>query len=158
MEKVLEIEIKKINQEYSVWWITYQNEWVFPRGEFKDDELGVYSFMQPTIFEDEKEGWILNIKGKAIHYDITPKILENKYLPILIKKVDEINEKYGIKTENSMVDRDKLNSNVLRLQRVFNVFSFNLNSFTDKETKEKLSGIKDELEYILEAFEKAKKI
>ena len=40
-EKVLEIEIIRVNEKYSAWHITYQNEEVLRRGKFKDENLKV---------------------------------------------------------------------------------------------------------------------
>lgn len=97
-EKVLEIEIKEINEEWSVFYITYQNEDILKREEFEDKELGVYSAISPNMYphRSTKKFMELFIRGKDKTQDTYVVSIRNKHLSILIDKVKAINEKYGI--------------------------------------------------------------
>ena len=92
-ENVLEIEILKINDEWSVGYITYQNEEVLKREIFVDTKLEVYSNDNPTYYYPSD---ILYILGRMKSGDKTPFIIPNNCLDKLKEKVRLINEKYGI--------------------------------------------------------------
>ncbi|WP_156298989.1 hypothetical protein [Streptobacillus canis] len=152
-EKVLELKIVEINEEWSVWYITHQNEEVLPRGIFEDEELGVYSTLSPLFMIEEKEEPVLGLLGRWETSDNEPNKILNVDVPLLQKKVDQLNEKYGTeKIGNSGVDRDELKNDILTLQGICNVLYFDLDSLADEEMKNKLTKLKDMLEYILEAF------
>lgn len=93
-EKVLEIKIERMNNEYSAWCITYQNEEILKRGEFSDSKLMVYSSIQPTFCIDYMERLFLWGKNKEL--DNTVNIIPNYYVSQLKEKVNVVNEKYGI--------------------------------------------------------------
>lgn len=154
MKKVLEIEIKEINEEYSAWWVSYQNEEMLPRGEFRDEELKVYSFDKPLFSKITDNLYIL---GRYKKEDLMPCVIKNSNIALLKEKINKINEKYGRKTENSGVDREELKPSIIGIYGVAGELFFNFDNIADKEMKNKLTRIKDMLEYILEAFEKAKK-
>lgn len=93
-EKVLEIKIERMNNEYSVWCITYQNEEIFKRREFIDSELIVYSSIHPAFCTDFKNRLFLWGKNKEL--DNIVNIIPNYFVEQLKKKVNAVNEKYGI--------------------------------------------------------------
>lgn len=90
-EKVLEIKIVKMNDEWSSCCITHQNEEVLKRGKFKDEELNVYSLVYPHFYSIE-----LNfcLRGDDPEKDSMPFVVENKNVDYLINLVNKINEKY----------------------------------------------------------------
>lgn len=90
-EKVLEIEIVKVNNKYSAWYITYQNEEILKRGKFKDDDLKVYSDVCPSFLLD-----LFFLKGENKSLDDDVKIISNENVELLKEKIQKINEKYGI--------------------------------------------------------------
>ncbi|WP_064610474.1 hypothetical protein [Streptobacillus moniliformis] len=90
-EDVLKVEVTKINDEYSVYYISYQNEEVLKRGRFEDEDLGVYSINHPLF-----NGFYLHLRGENKAEDYTPLIIHNTIVSLLQKKVKQINEKYGI--------------------------------------------------------------
>ncbi|WP_064580284.1 YopX family protein [Streptobacillus moniliformis] len=90
-ENVLKVEVTKINDEYSSWYITYQNEEVLKRNDFRDEKLKVSSCFCPYF--DEKK---LYLRGDDKAEDCTPMIINNEKVPLLQEKVKQVNEKYGI--------------------------------------------------------------
>lgn len=93
-EKVLEIKIERMNDEYSAWCITYQNEEILKRGEFSDSELNVYSKIQPAFCTDLKNR--LFLRGRIKVLDNTVNIIPNYLVGRLKETVNAVNEKYGI--------------------------------------------------------------
>nr|WP_241635585.1 hypothetical protein [Fusobacterium gastrosuis] len=93
-EKVLEIKIERMNDEYSAWCITYQNEEILKRGEFSDSELIVYSKKYPCFDIDFE--YRLFLKGKDKTLDNTVNIIPNYLVEQLKEMVNAVNEKYGI--------------------------------------------------------------
>lgn len=93
-EKVLEIKIERMNDEYSAWCITYQNEEILKRGEFSDSELIVYSKTLPCFHIDFE--YRLFLRGKDKTLDNTVNIIPNYLVGRLKEMVNAVNEKYGI--------------------------------------------------------------
>ena len=91
-ETVIEIEFLPIWDKWA-WRITKQNETIFKRGEFKDDNINVRSVYFPDFNEDEK---FLFIKGNSKHMDDKINICTTEEKEIIEEKVKAINEKYGI--------------------------------------------------------------
>lgn len=102
-EPVLEIEIVKINEEYSSWYISKINKEVFPTDvdyEFMDGEDNKYYFIKTdcTSFGTSLiNGFLaycfkLNVEAPCG----IPKIIENKSVLYLQKAVYFINNKFGI--------------------------------------------------------------
>lgn len=94
MKKVLEIEVVKINEEYSAWYIKYQDTKILKRGKFRDLELGVISSYEPGYFTDEYS--TLFIQGNEVSRDLNSFIIVNKIVPALLERVNKINELYGV--------------------------------------------------------------
>lgn len=90
-EKVLEIKVERMNDEYSAWCITYQNEDIFKRGKFEDKELKVYSKQNLDLI-----GECLYLRGSNTMFDKSILSIPNGLVSFLKSKVDEVNEKYGI--------------------------------------------------------------
>lgn len=90
-EEVLKLEYVKMNNDYTVATIVYQNEDVLKRGHFNDPELKVLSFIVPSF-----NYTTLFIKGSSSKCDNIPIIIPNEHLEFVKDKVKKINEKYGI--------------------------------------------------------------
>ncbi|WP_064611181.1 YopX family protein [Streptobacillus moniliformis] len=90
-EDVLKVEVTKINDKYSTWWITYQNEDVLKRGEFQDLNLLTSSNNVPNWGKN-----CLFLRGKECENDETPLLIPTLKVPLLIERVKQVNEKYGI--------------------------------------------------------------
>ena len=90
-EEVLKLEYVKMNDDYTVATIVYQNDNVLKREYFNDDKLGVRSdrkpeFMYPSLF----------VRGYKTELDNMPIIIPNEHLEFVKEKVKKLNEKYGI--------------------------------------------------------------
>ena len=96
MEKVLEIEIKKINDKYSVFYSTKLNIKELEKTGYTVTEFDVLDeIIKPAInfyFNRENDFTIL-LNDTSLN---VPFIIENIYVEELKKIVDEYNEKYGI--------------------------------------------------------------
>lgn len=90
-EEVLKLEYTKINDDYTVATITYQNEDVLKRSHFNDTELNILSFMMPCLNDTT-----LFIKGSSFKCDNRPIIIPNENVKFVKEKVKKLNEKYGI--------------------------------------------------------------
>lgn len=90
-EKVLEIEIVKVNEEYSSWYISYQNEEVLKREIFLDNELNITSISGPDYY-----GGRLYLRGYRTGLDKKANVIKNEEVEELINKVNAVNEKYGV--------------------------------------------------------------
>ena len=101
-ETVLEIEFISVWDKWA-WRIIKQNETIFKRGEFKDDNISVRSVYFPDFNEDEK---FLFIKGNSKHMDDKINICTTEEKEIIEKKVKAINEKYGIKKRWRAKDKE----------------------------------------------------
>lgn len=71
--------------------VNYQNENILKRGNFKDNELGVYSNNYP---EYNKDSNILYIKGDFISNDDNVVFLSNEDKLKVEEKVKKLNDKY----------------------------------------------------------------
>ena len=90
-EEVLKLEYTKINDDYTIATITYQNDDILKREYFDDDKLEVMSTRQP-----EFEYPFLFVRGYKTELDNKPIIIPNEDLQFVKEKVKKINEKYGI--------------------------------------------------------------
>ena len=90
-EKVLEIEITKINEKWSVGVVIYQDTEILKRGKFVDNEICVKSINCPQC----SVSGFLFIKGESDCSDSRPFLIENELVPSVLEKVEKINEKYG---------------------------------------------------------------
>ena len=94
--KKLDIKINRINDEFSVWYITHQDEEIFKRGNFFDKELNTHSNVYPSFNPADNE---LSLKGYEVSKDFEPVPIKNSDIKKLIKKVNEVNKKYGNEVE-----------------------------------------------------------
>lgn len=90
-EEVLKLEYTKINDDYTIATIVYQNNEILKRCDFKDYELDVESilnpeFVYPTLF----------IRGRKTELDNIPFAIPNEYVEFVKEKVKKLNEKYGV--------------------------------------------------------------
>lgn len=90
-EEVLKLEYLKINDDYTIATITYQNDEILKRNHFKDYELGVKSFVNPEFVYPN-----LYVRGYKTELDNLPITIPNDYVEFVKEKVKNINEKYGI--------------------------------------------------------------
>ena len=102
-EPVLEIEIVKINEEYSSWYISKLTKEAFKTAgvcEFKDGEDNRYFFNigERTEFEASFVNSFLYycLKLNINSRNKVPKIIENKSILYLQKIVDFVNDKFGV--------------------------------------------------------------
>lgn len=90
-EEVLKLEYLKINDDYTIATIAYQNDDILKREYFDDDKLEVMSTRHP-----EFEYPFLFVRGYRTELDNKPIIIPNEDLQFVKEKVKKINEKYGI--------------------------------------------------------------
>lgn len=90
-EEVLKLEYTKINDDYIIATIVYQNDDVLKRSSFRDYELDVISTRQP-----EFEYPFLFVRGYKTELDNMPFVIPNKHLEFVKEKVKKLNEKYGV--------------------------------------------------------------
>ncbi len=90
-EEVLKLEYTKINDDYTVATITYQNDEILKRNHFKDYELEVKSFVNPEFMYPS-----LFVRGYKTELDNLPITIPNKHLEFVKEKVRKLNEKYGV--------------------------------------------------------------
>lgn len=91
-EKVLEIEFTPVFDEWA-WRITYQDEKVFKRGDFREPELKITSSASPSL--STTYGKWLFLRGTNKYEDNKISICSNTEKVIIEEKVKAINEKYG---------------------------------------------------------------
>lgn len=89
-EKVLEVEFQDVFDKVA-WKITYQNTSILKRDVFRDKEIGVVSHFAPYF-----DGEILFIQGFNDWKDNEMNIASKEEAEIIKRKVDAINEKYGL--------------------------------------------------------------
>ena len=95
-EKVLEIEIKKINDEYSVFYPTKLNIKELEKAGYTVIEFDVLDEVKkPAInfYFNNKNDFTILLNDTSLN---VPFIIENIYIEELKRTVDEYNEKYGI--------------------------------------------------------------
>lgn len=90
-EEVLKLEYTKINDDYTVATITYQNDNVLKRNHFNDYELGVKSFVNPEFVYPN-----LYVRGYKTESDNRPILIPNEHVEFVKEKVRKLNEKYGV--------------------------------------------------------------
>lgn len=93
-EDVLKIEIAKIDDDYSYFKIVYQNTDVLKRGDFVDADLCVESYACPH-FPGSRNSFFL--RGTDEQLDNKPTIIKTEHIEELMRRVNSINEKYGIR-------------------------------------------------------------
>lgn len=91
MNKVLDIKITKINEEYSSIEVTHQDTNVIERGLFRDDNINVYSCIEPWYNQEFDR---LYLRGEKEQSDKRPFTVFNKHIKSIEEKVKYINEKY----------------------------------------------------------------
>lgn len=91
--KVLEIGITTINNEYSCVCIVHQDLNVIKRGKFCNPEIGVTSAIYPEYSKSDRTLYVL---GSEANRDNKPFIVENSDLEVIRNIVDLVNSKYEI--------------------------------------------------------------
>ena len=95
-EKVLEIEIKKINDEYSVFYPTKLNIKELEKAGYTVTEFDVLDEVKKTainFYFNNKNDFTILLNDSSLN---VPFIIENIYIEELKRIVDGYNEKYGI--------------------------------------------------------------
>ncbi|MDK9580822.1 hypothetical protein QQA45_04740 [Sneathia sanguinegens] len=90
-EEVLKLEYTKINDDYTIATITYQNDEILKRDAFYDNELKVISGAKPEFVYP-----FLYVRGYKTELDNLPITIPNKHLEFVKEKVRKLNEKYGV--------------------------------------------------------------
>lgn len=90
-EEVLKLEYTKINDDYTIATIVYQNDDILKRNFFKDYELKVVSAVVPSFIYNT-----LYIRGGNSTSDNMPIIIPNEHVEFIKGKVKKLNEKYGV--------------------------------------------------------------
>ena len=93
-EEVLKLEYLKINDDYTIATIVYQNDEILKRDSFRDYKLDVKSITMP-----EFEYPVLYLKGSNFESDNIPIIILNEDLEFVKEKVKKLNKKYGVPTK-----------------------------------------------------------
>lgn len=91
--KVLDIKITKINKDYSSVEILHQDLDILKRGLFRDNNINVYSCLEPWYNEEFDRLYIGGEKEKS---DNRPFTVSNKYIKAIEEKVRYINGKYSV--------------------------------------------------------------
>lgn len=91
--KVLDIKITKINKDYSSVEILHQDLDILKRGLFRDNNINVYSCLEPWYSEEFDR---LYIRGEKEKSDNRPFTVSNKYIKAIEEKVRYINGKYSV--------------------------------------------------------------
>lgn len=91
--KVLDIKITKINKDYSSVEILHQDLDILKRGLFRDNNINVYSCLEPWYNEEFDR---LYIRGEKEKSDNRPFTVSNKYIKAIEEKVRYINGKYSV--------------------------------------------------------------
>lgn len=90
----MKIEIVKIDDDYSYFKIVYQNTDVLKRGDFVDTDLRVESYACPH-FPGSRNVFFL--RGTKEQLDNKTTIIKTEHIEELMRRVNSINEKYGIR-------------------------------------------------------------
>jgi len=90
-EEILKLEYTKINDDYTIAIIVYQNDEILKRNHFKDCKLGVKSIVNPEFTHPN-----LYVRGYKTELDNRPIIIPNDYVEFVKEKVRKLNEKYGV--------------------------------------------------------------
>ena len=102
IENVLEIEYMPVFDNKFIVRIKHQNTDVLKRGEFLDDEIKVESFNGPNFMND-----MLFLRENNHDRDYEYAIISEFKLNAIIKKVEQINKKYGIKIRERVTITDR---------------------------------------------------
>ena len=89
-EPVLEVKYERVFDKYAIK-VVYQNEKILKRGKFED--CGIRSVSFPYYLKKQK---IFCIRGINIDQDENIIIVNDNELQYILKRVNEVNEKYGI--------------------------------------------------------------
>lgn len=87
-EELLKLEYLKINNEYTIATIVYQNDDVLKRNSFNDRELEVISCAKPEFTYP-----ILCVRGYNSELDNMPVIIPNDYVEFVKDKVKKTKRK-----------------------------------------------------------------
>ena len=90
-EDVLKIEFRPVFDKWA-WRIIYQNEDVFVRGEFIDEDLKTESVFDPSFIGER-----FYVRGTLDEHDDKINLCATEEKSIIEEKVRAINKKYGIK-------------------------------------------------------------
>lgn len=90
-EEVLKLEYLKINDNYTLATIVYQNDEILKRDAFYDNELKVISSAKPEFVYP-----FLFVRGYNTELDSISFVIPNEHLEFVKDKVRKLNEKYGI--------------------------------------------------------------
>lgn len=163
-EEVLKLKYLKINDDYTIATITYQNDKILKRNCFNDNELRIKSIGVPCFISST-----LYIRGYIYTSDNMPVIVPNDYVEFVKEKVKKLNEKYGIpkkwcpdldekyylinlKTVNNIVsgfwDNTKLENEFLKKNLIFK---------TEEEAEFVANKILENIDSYREEYQKQKK-
>lgn len=81
--KVLDIKITKINKDYSSVEIIHQDFGILNRGLFRDNDINVYSCLEPWYSEEFDR---LYIRGEKENTDDRPFTISNKFIKTIEEK------------------------------------------------------------------------
>lgn len=87
----MKLEYTKINDDYTIATITYQNDEILKRDAFYDNELKVISGAKPEFVYP-----FLYVRGYKTELDNMPFAIPSEHLEFVKEKVRKLNEKYGI--------------------------------------------------------------
>lgn len=90
-EEVLKLEYTKINDDYTIATIVYQNDEILKRDAFYDNELKVISGAKPEFVYP-----FLYVRGYKTELDNMPFAIPSEHLEFVKEKVKKLNEKYGV--------------------------------------------------------------
>lgn len=99
IKNVLEVEYMPIFDDKFIVRIKSQNCDVLKRGEFSDEEIGVESISFPQFTQIETDISILYIRGICESHDNEYEIVSREVLNEIIRRVELINKKYGIRVK-----------------------------------------------------------
>lgn len=102
IENVLEIEYMPVFDNKFIVRIKHQNTDVLKRGEFLDDEIKVESIGGPSFIHN-----ILLLRGNDHSRDYDYSVISEVQLNKIIKQVEQINSKYGIKVRERVTITDR---------------------------------------------------
>lgn len=146
-EKVLEIEIKKINDEYSVFYPTKLNIKELEKAGYTVTEFDVLDEVKkPAInfYFNNKNDFTILLNDTSLN---VPFIIENIYIEELKKIVDEYNKKYGIHKRWRAEENNRyytiFGENIEKKSLADDKF-YNLGNYF--KTKEEAEKVKEELD------------
>lgn len=102
---VFEFEVVKINEKYSAITITHQDERVFPRGKFFDDELMIASNTVPGMSTQ-----CFLIRGTNMKFDLHPIVGPHDFIEYIVQRLRLLNNKYSKGLDLVLFLEEKLKS------------------------------------------------